>query len=169
MGEEGTWDKTPYGKMSQTQNHQSHLSDRSGDYHTDAWVTSPQKCLQTTLWKAFYRTKSAFYHNFTKAYSRGHSYSAIIQHWYRYWLGNERRQAISRTNDDQLMSLTYIFVTRGHFINLDWFLCQKGQVITYPSKPRGDFIYPLEVWERISNSITHFIMDVITYPCWDQS
>ena len=23
-----------------------------------------------------------------------------------------------------------------------------------------------EVWERISNFFAHFIMDVITYPCW---
>ena len=25
----------------------------------------------------------------------------------------------------------------------------------------------VEVWECISNSIPHFMMDVIAYPCWD--
>ena len=27
----------------------------------------------------------------------------------------------------------------------------------------------IEVWERMINFIPHFIMDVIAYPCWDQS
>ena len=43
-----------------------------------------------------------------------------------------------------------------------------------PSKRWDESTYPLpnfnctiEVWEWISNSISHFIMDVITYPCWD--
>ena len=43
------------------------------------------------------------------------------------------------------------------------------------SKVWGEIIYPfpnfngttVEVWEWISNFIPHFIMDVITYPCWD--
>ena len=39
--------------------------------------------------------------------------------------------------------------------------------ITYP------FSYfngaTVEVWEWISKFIPHFIMDVITYPCWDLS
>ena len=46
-----------------------------------------------------------------------------------------------------------------------------------PSKARGDITYPfpkfnsvtVEVWEWISNFIPHFIMDVITYECCDQS
>ena len=27
----------------------------------------------------------------------------------------------------------------------------------------------VKVWEWICNSITHFIMELITYPCWDES
>ena len=37
--------------------------------------------------------------------------------------------------------------------------------ITYPF-PNGETV---EVWERLSNFIPHFIMDVITYPCQDES
>ena len=44
-----------------------------------------------------------------------------------------------------------------------------------PSKMWDENIYPflnfngctVEVWEWISNFIPHFIMDMITYPCWD--
>ena len=44
-------------------------------------------------------------------------------------------------------------------------------------KAWGEITYPfpnfngstVEVWEWISNFITHFIMDVITYPCLDSS
>ena len=35
---------------------------------------------------------------------------------------------------------------------------------TYPFPNFND--YTVEVWERISNSIPHLIMDVITYPCY---
>ena len=43
------------------------------------------------------------------------------------------------------------------------------------SKVRDEITYPflnfngetVEVKEWISNYILHFIMDVITYPCWD--
>ena len=43
-----------------------------------------------------------------------------------------------------------------------------------PSKVWDEITYPftnfngcsVEVWEWISNSIPHFIMDLITYPCW---
>ena len=46
-----------------------------------------------------------------------------------------------------------------------------------PSKLWDEIIYPLpnfngctvEVWKWISNFISHFIIDVITYPCWDWS
>ena len=27
--------------------------------------------------------------------------------------------------------------------------------------------YTAEVWERVNNFISHFVMDVITYPSWD--
>ena len=45
-----------------------------------------------------------------------------------------------------------------------------------PSKVWGEIIYPflnlnyatVEIWEWISNFIPPFIMDVISYPCWDQ-
>ena len=45
------------------------------------------------------------------------------------------------------------------------------------NKVWNDITYPfpdfngatVEVWEWISNFISHFIMDVITYPCWDYS
>ena len=44
-----------------------------------------------------------------------------------------------------------------------------------PSKVWDEIIYPfpnfsgciVEVWKWISNLTPHFIMDVITYPCWD--
>ena len=39
--------------------------------------------------------------------------------------------------------------------------------ITYPfPNLNGSTV---EVWEWLSNWIPHYIMDVITYPCWDQS
>ena len=45
-----------------------------------------------------------------------------------------------------------------------------------PGKVWNEVTYPfanfngttVEVWEWISNILLHFIMDVITYPCWDQ-
>ena len=45
-----------------------------------------------------------------------------------------------------------------------------------PSKVWDEIIYPfpnfngcsIEVWEWISNFITHIVIDVITYSCWDQ-
>ena len=39
--------------------------------------------------------------------------------------------------------------------------------ITYPFPNLNG--YTVEVSEWISNSITYFMMDVITYPCWDKS
>ena len=44
-----------------------------------------------------------------------------------------------------------------------------------PSKLWDEITYPfpnfnaatVEVWEWICNFITHFIMNVIAYPCWD--
>ena len=44
-----------------------------------------------------------------------------------------------------------------------------------PNKMWDEITYPfpnfnieaVEVWEWISNSIPYFIVDVITYPCWD--
>ena len=40
-----------------------------------------------------------------------------------------------------------------------------------PSKVWGEISYPngytVEVWEWINNFIPHFMMDVITYPCWN--
>ena len=37
--------------------------------------------------------------------------------------------------------------------------------ITYPF---SDFnVAAIDVWELLGNFIPHFIMDVITYPCWD--
>ena len=46
-----------------------------------------------------------------------------------------------------------------------------------PNKVLDEIIYPfqnvngstIEVWKWISDFILHFIMDVITYPCWDES
>ena len=46
-----------------------------------------------------------------------------------------------------------------------------------PNRVWGEIMYPLsnfnvvtvEVWEWISNFIAHFMMDVITHPCWDWS
>ena len=37
--------------------------------------------------------------------------------------------------------------------------------ITYPYQNLNDAA--VEVWEWISGSITHLIMEVITYTCWD--
>ena len=44
-----------------------------------------------------------------------------------------------------------------------------------PSKVWDEIIYPfpnfnsfaVEVWELLNKFILHFIMDVITYACWD--
>ena len=45
--------------------------------------------------------------------------------------------------------------------------CNGWDEITYSfSNVNGCII---EVWEWISNFIPHFIMDIITYPCWDWS
>ena len=45
--------------------------------------------------------------------------------------------------------------------------CKVWDEITYQfTKFNGSTI---EVWEWISNFIPHFTMDVITYPCWDQT
>ena len=49
------------------------------------------------------------------------------------------------------------------------------RVVHLPSKVWDEITYPLqnlngeavEVLEWISNFTPHFIMDVITYPCWD--
>ena len=46
-----------------------------------------------------------------------------------------------------------------------------------PGKMWDEITYPFpnfnscttEVWEQINNFISHFMMDVITYQCWDQS
>ena len=46
-----------------------------------------------------------------------------------------------------------------------------------PSKVLNEIPYPfpnfngctIEVSEWMSNSIQYFLMDAITYPCWDQS
>ena len=46
-----------------------------------------------------------------------------------------------------------------------------------PNNVWDEIIYPfpnfngatIEVWEWTSNFISHFIMGVITYPCWDYS
>ena len=43
-------------------------------------------------------------------------------------------------------------------------LCSE---ITYPFPNLNDFT--VEVWEWIGTFILHFIMDMITYPCWDYS
>ena len=45
-----------------------------------------------------------------------------------------------------------------------------------PCKVWNEIIYPfpnckgctVEVWERVSNFIPHFIMNVITHPCWNE-
>ena len=39
--------------------------------------------------------------------------------------------------------------------------------ISYPFPNFGGAT--IDIWERISNYITHFKMDLITYPCWNQS
>ena len=47
----------------------------------------------------------------------------------------------------------------SHILNKVW------DEITYPL---SNFItFTVEVWEGLSNFIPHFIMDVITSPCWD--
>ena len=46
-----------------------------------------------------------------------------------------------------------------------------------PSKLEDDIIYAFgnfngytaDIWEWISNFILYFIMDIIYYPCWDDS
>ena len=40
--------------------------------------------------------------------------------------------------------------------------------ITYPF-PNFAHVATVEVWEWISNSTPHFIIDIITYPSWDLS
>ena len=45
--------------------------------------------------------------------------------------------------------------------------CKVWDEITYPfPKFNGATV---EVWEWMNNFILYFIMDVITYPCWDKS
>ena len=38
--------------------------------------------------------------------------------------------------------------------------------ITYPFPNIND--YTVEVWEWINIFIPHFMIDIITYPCWDK-
>ena len=39
--------------------------------------------------------------------------------------------------------------------------------ITYPFPNFNG--YTIEVWEWVSNIISHFLIDVVIYPCWDLS
>ena len=39
--------------------------------------------------------------------------------------------------------------------------------IIYPFPNLNGYI--IEVWEWISNIISHFVMNIITYPSWDES
>ena len=56
--------------------------------------------------------------------------------------------------------LMHICVTRPQWVKL-W------DEITYPFP--NTYSCTIEVWESVSNSILHFIIDVITYPFWDYS
>ena len=64
---------------------------------------------------------------------------------------------------------------QGPFIKWKLTLIPAGISNHMPSKVRDGITYPspnfngaaVEVWELISNFIPHFMMDVITYPCWD--
>ena len=59
-------------------------------------------------------------------------------------------------------------ISGGHFTNMDEFNSQHEYVITCPVTCGLELYTQLpNVWESISNSIQHFIMDVITYPCRD--
>ena len=49
---------------------------------------------------------------------------------------------------------------------LTWFNSQHGLVITYPVKRGMKLLATVEVCERISKFIPHFMVDVIIYPCW---
>ena len=44
-------------------------------------------------------------------------------------------------------------------------LCNVWDEITYPFPNFNGAT--IEVWEGINDFIPHFLMDVITYPCWD--
>ena len=56
--------------------------------------------------------------------------------------------------------------------NMDWLPAWTNNHM--PSKVWNEITYPfpnfsgctMEVWEWISNFISHFIVDVITFPCW---
>ena len=71
----------------------------------------------------------------------------------------------------------YTLVTSGYFYNHGLTLiptCISNHML---SRVWCEITYPflnfngnaVEVWERIYNFIPHFIMDVITYTCWDWS
>ena len=81
-------------------------------------------------------------------------------------------------NDQVLRQLTnpvMALLSGVPFINMDWTKFQHGWVVTSVKCVWGEIthLFPngnscaAKFWEQISNFITHFITDVITYPCWD--
>ena len=82
-------------------------------------------------------------HHFSDHRGQPDATSALSHQWSLYWHG---------------LTLIPAWIS-NHMLSKVW------DEITYP--------YPnfngrtVEVWEWISNFITHYIMDVIAYPCWD--
>ena len=70
-----------------------------------------------------------------------------------------------------------LFYHQGPFLIILLILIPAWISNRMSSKVQDKIAYPfpnfnictIEVWEWINNFMPHFLMDVITYPCWDQS
>ena len=65
-----------------------------------------------------------------------------------------------RAVDQQAMALFPEWIS--DYMN---YKCEMKLIIHFPNFNGG----ASEVWDEINNFIPHFMMDVITYPCWDYS
>ena len=103
---------------------------------------------------------------YSDADHRKHQSSALLA----FVRGIHRDRWIPRTKG-QLRGKCFHLMTSSWalFDNMDWLSLQNGQKITCPMKCGVKYLIgcTVEVWEWISYSIPYFIMDVITYPCWD--
>ena len=118
------------------------------------------------------------------------AFGHVIEHKHMTHLSSEHTQTYmysvsSMENDCPLLIKTWfstiqttmLIPTMGLFYQQGLTLIQTWVSVHPPSAEREEIAHPFgifnrftdEVWEWIGDFTPHFIMDVITYPCWDQS
>ena len=84
----------------------------------------------------------------------------VKRYFHRIWIAMEK--TVSETGPRRCCQTDGITYT-----NTDWLWSQHGQVITWPEQCGMKFLsIPIFQWEWIGNFMPHYVIDVITYPCW---